>query len=177
MLTAPQPSIHRKHDNAARAQLIVDTLASFGVDATVVEINEGPTVTQFGVEPGWEVRYKDVPVRDETGKTLFGVDGRPRTDRVEVSRTRVRVNKITALQNDLALALAAPSLRIEAPVPGRAIVGIEVPNDAATVVTLRAVMETKEFADLEKKTKLAVALGTGVSGVPVVADLAKMPHL
>ncbi len=177
MLTAPQPSIHRKHDNAARAQLIVDTLASFGVDATVVEINEGPTVTQFGVEPGWEVRYKDVPVRDETGKTLFGVDGRPRTDRVEVSRTRVRVNKITALQNDLALALAAPSLRIEAPVPGRAIVGIEVPNDAATVVTLRAVMETKEFADLEKKTKLAVALGKGVSGVPVVADLAKMPHL
>jgi S-DNA-T family DNA segregation ATPase FtsK/SpoIIIE len=177
MLTAPQPSIHRKHDNAARAQLIVDTLASFGVDATVVEINEGPTVTQFGVEPGWEVRYKDVPVRDETGKPLFGADGRPRTERVEVSRTRVRVNKITALQNDLALALAAPSLRIEAPVPGRAIVGIEVPNDAATVVTMRAVMETKEFADLEKKTRLAIALGKGVSGVPVVADLGKMPHL
>ncbi|MCC7088851.1 MAG: DNA translocase FtsK [Chloroflexi bacterium] len=177
MLTAPQPSIHRKHDNAARAQLIVDTLASFGVDATVVEINEGPTVTQFGVEPGWEIRYKDVPVRDETGKPLFGTDGRPRTERVEVSRTRVRVNKITALQNDLALALAAPSLRIEAPVPGRAIVGIEVPNDAATVVTMRAVMETKEFADLEKKTRLALALGKGVSGVPVVADLGKMPHL
>lgn len=177
MLTAPQPSIHRKHDNAARAQLIVDTLASFGVDATVVEINEGPTVTQFGVEPGWEVRYKDVPVRDETGKPLFGVDGRPRIERVEVSRTRVRVNKITALQNDLALALAAPSLRIEAPVPGRAIVGIEVPNDAATVVTMRAVMETKEFADLEKKSRLAIALGKGVSGVPVVADLGKMPHL
>ncbi|MBE0608698.1 MAG: DNA translocase FtsK [Dehalococcoidia bacterium] len=177
MLTAPQPSIHRKHDNAARAQLIVDTLASFGVDATVVEINEGPTVTQFGVEPGWEIRYKDVPVRDETGKPLFGADGRPRTERVEVSRTRVRVNKITALQNDLALALAAPSLRIEAPVPGRAIVGIEVPNDAATVVTMRAVMETKEFADLEKKSRLAVALGKGVSGVPVVADLGKMPHL
>ncbi len=177
MLTAPQPSIHRKHDNAARAQLIVDTLASFGVDATVVEINEGPTVTQFGVEPGWEVRYKDVPLREENGKALLGPDGRPRTERVEVSRTRVRVNKITALQNDLALALAAPSLRIEAPVPGRAIVGIEVPNDAATVVTMRAVMETKEFADLEKKTKLAIALGKGVSGVPVVADLGKMPHL
>lgn len=177
LLNAPQPSIHRKHDNAARAQLIVDTLASFGVDATVVEINEGPTVTQFGVEPGWEVRYKDVPLRDEHGKPLLGADGRPRSERVEVSRTRVRVNKITALQNDLALALAAPSLRIEAPVPGRAIVGIEVPNDAATVVTLRAVMETKEFADIEKKSKLAIALGKGVSGVPVVADLAKMPHL
>ncbi|HEY5477171.1 MAG TPA: DNA translocase FtsK [Tepidiformaceae bacterium] len=177
LLHAPQVSTNRKYDNAARAQLIVDTLASFGVDATVVEINEGPTVTQFGVEPGWEVRYRDIALKDETGKTLLGPDGRPRTEHVEVGRTRVRVNKITALQNDLALALAAPSLRIEAPVPGRAIVGLEVPNDSATVVTLRHVMETKEFADLAKKSKLAVALGKGVSGVPVVADLAKMPHL
>jgi S-DNA-T family DNA segregation ATPase FtsK/SpoIIIE len=177
LLHAPQISTNRKHDNAARAQLIVDTLASFGVDASVVEINEGPTVTQFGVEPGWEVRYKDVPLKDESGRALLGPDGRPRADRVEVGRTRVRVNKITALQNDLALALAAPSLRIEAPVPGRAIVGLEVPNDSATVVTLRHVMETREFADLAKKSKLAVALGKGVSGVPVVADLAKMPHL
>ncbi len=177
LLNAPIPSQHRKHDNAARAQLIVDTLASFGVDATVVEINEGPTVTQFGVEPGWEVRYKDVPIRDETGKALLGADGRPRSERVETGRTRVRVNKITVLQNDLALALAAPSLRIEAPVPGRAIVGIEVPNDSASVVTLRAVMETKEFGELARKSKLAMALGKGVSGVPIVADLAKMPHL
>jgi S-DNA-T family DNA segregation ATPase FtsK/SpoIIIE len=170
-------SSSRKHDNAARAQLIVDTLASFGVDASVVEINEGPTVTQFGVEPGWEVRYKDVPLKDENGRTLVGADGRPRAERVEVGRTRVRVNKITALQNDLALGLAAPSLRIEAPVPGRAIVGIEVPNDSATVVTLRHVMESKEFQDLARHSKLALALGKGVSGVPVVADLAKMPHL
>ncbi len=177
LLNAPQPSTSRRHDNAARAQLIVDTLASFGVDATVVEINEGPTVTQFGVEPGWEVRYREVPLRDEQGKPLLGPDGRPRTERVEVSRTRVRVNKITALQNDLALALAAPSLRIEAPVPGRAIVGIEVPNDSATVVTLRSVMETKEFAEVARKSKLAIALGKGVAGAPVVADLASMPHL
>ncbi|GIW14000.1 MAG: hypothetical protein KatS3mg062_1439 [Tepidiforma sp.] len=177
LLNPPQPSASRRHDNAARAQLIVDTLASFGVDATVVEINEGPTVTQFGVEPGWEIRYKEVPLRDESGKPLVGPDGRPRTERVEVSRTRVRVNKITALQNDLALALAAPSLRIEAPVPGRAIVGIEVPNDSATVVTLRSVMETKEFAELARKSKLAIALGKGVAGAPVVADLADMPHL
>src|SRR5690606_15188366 len=113
MLNPPIPSQHRKHDNAARAQLVVDTLPSFGVDASVVEINEGPTVTQFGVEPGWDVRYKDVPLRDENGKALLNADGRPRTERVETGRTRVRVNKITALQNDLALALAAPSLRIE----------------------------------------------------------------
>jgi len=177
LLNAPQISTSRKHDNAARAQLIVDTLASFGVDATVVEINEGPTVTQFGVEPGWEIRYRDVPLKDDAGRSQVAPDGRPRTQRVEVGRTRVRVNKITALQNDLALALAAPSLRIEAPVPGRAIVGIEVPNDSATVVTLRNVMETKEFQDLAKKTKLALALGKGVSGVSIVADLARMPHL
>lgn len=177
ILNAPQPSTTRKHDNAARAQLIVDTLASFGVDATVVEINEGPTVTQFGVEPGWEVRYRDLQLRDEAGRTLLAGNGRARTERVEVGRTRVRVNKITALQNDLALALAAPSLRIEAPVPGRAIVGIEVPNDSATVVTLRSVMETREFADSLRKSKLTLALGRGVSGVPVVADLGKMPHL
>lgn len=177
MLNAPLPSASRKHDNAARAQMIVDTLASFGVDATVVEINEGPTVTQFGVEPGWEVRYKDLQVKDENGRAIIGGDNRPQMERIETSRTRVRVNRITALQNDLALALAAPSLRIEAPVPGRAIVGIEVPNDSATVVTMRTVMETKEFQDLASKTKLALALGKGVSGVPVVADLAKMPHL
>ena len=177
MLNAPLPSASRKHDNAARAQMIVDTLASFGVDASVVEINEGPTVTQFGVEPGWEVRYKDLQIKDENGRAIIGGDNRPQTERIETSRTRVRVNRITALQNDLALALAAPSLRIEAPVPGRAIVGIEVPNDSATVVTMRTVMETKEFQDLASKTKLALALGKGVSGVPVVADLAKMPHL
>ncbi len=177
LLNAPQLSPSRKHDNAARAQLIVDTLASFGVDASVVEINEGPTVTQFGVEPGWEVRYRDVAVRDETGKALLEKDGRPKTERMEVARTRVRVNRITALQNDLALALAAPTLRIEAPVPGRAVVGIEVPNDCATVVTMRHVMESKEFKELARKTKLALALGKGVSGVPVVADLGKMPHL
>ena len=173
----PKPSADRKHDNAARAQLIVDTLSSFGVDAAVVEINEGPTVTQFGVEPGWDVRYKDVLLKDTEGKTLIGPEGRQSTERVETARTRVRVNKITALQSDLALALAAPSLRIEAPVPGRAIVGIEVPNETASLVTLRSVMESKHFRDSAKRSKLAIALGKSVSGQPVVANLANMPHL
>ncbi len=177
MLTPPQISASRKFDNAARGQLIVDTLASFGVDATVIEINEGPTVTQFGVEPGWEIKYREEALKDENGKALIGPDGRPRKERIETGRTKVRVNKITALQNDLALALAAPTLRIEAPVPGRSIVGIEVPNDSASVVTMRGVMETKEFGELQKKAKLAIALGKGVSGQAVVADLAKMPHL
>ncbi|MCY3505794.1 MAG: DNA translocase FtsK [Chloroflexi bacterium] len=177
LLQEPKPSRNHKHDNAARAQLIVDTLASFGVDASVVEINEGPAVTQFGVEPGWEIKYKDVPVKDADNKPMLDANGRPTKERVETGRTRVRVNKITALQSDLALALAAPSLRIEAPVPGRAIVGIEVPNETATVVTLRNVMESLEYQDMSAKSKLAISLGKGVSGVPVVADLAKMPHL
>ena len=177
LLQEPKPSRDHKHDNAARAQLIVDTLASFGVDASVVEINEGPAVTQFGVEPGWEIRYKDVAVKDADGKAVLGADGRPAKERVETGRTRVRVNKITALQSDLALALAAPSLRIEAPVPGRAIVGIEVPNETATVVTLRTVMESEQYRDMSAKSRLAIALGKGVSGEPIVANLAKMPHL
>ncbi|MYD27801.1 MAG: DNA translocase FtsK [Dehalococcoidia bacterium] len=177
LLQEPKPSRNHKHDNAARAQLIVDTLASFGVDASVVEINEGPAVTQFGVEPGWEIKYKDVPVKDADNKPVLDANGRPTKERVETGRTRVRVNKITALQSDLALALAAPSLRIEAPVPGRAIVGIEVPNETASVVTLRNVMESSEYQDMSAKSKLAISLGKGVSGVPVVADLAKMPHL
>ncbi len=177
LLNEPKPSATKKHDNSARAHLIVDTLASFGVDASVVEINEGPTVTQFGVEPGWEVRYKELQVKDDAGKSILGPGNRARTERVETSRTRVRVNKITALQNDLALALAAPSLRIEAPVPGRAIVGIEVPNDTASVVSLRSVMESKEFQDSLRKSKLTMALGRGVSGIPIVADLGRMPHL
>ena len=89
----------------------------------------------------------------------------------------MRVNRITALQSDLALALAAPSLRIEAPVPGRAIVGIEVPNDSASVVTLRTGMESSQYREMSARSKLAIALGQGVSGQPIVANLAKMPHL
>ena len=177
LLQEPKPSRDHKHDNAARAQLIVDTLASFGVDASVVEINEGPAVTQFGVEPGWEVKYKEVAVKDADGKPARDADGRPLKERVETGRTRVRVNKITALQSDLALALAAPSLRIEAPVPGRAIVGIEVPNESATVVTLRTGMESSQYREMSKKSRLAIALGQGVAGQPIVANLAKMPHL
>ena len=177
LLQEPKPSRNHKHDNAARAQLIVDTLASFGVDASVVEINEGPVVTQFGIEPGWEIKYKDVALKDAAGKPARDAEGRPLKERVEVGRTRVRVNRITALQSDLALALAAPSLRIEAPVPGRAIVGIEVPNEVASVVTLRTVMESSRYREMSGRSRLALALGKGASGKPVVANLAKMPHL
>ena len=164
-------------DNAARARLIVDTLASFGVDARVVQINAGPTVTQFGIEPGWEVKTRQVPERDASGRPARHRDRTPKTRTEEVSRTRVRVNQITTLANDLALALAAPSLRIESPVPGKPFVGIEVPNHTATLVTLRSVVQSAQFRRLSLRTRLTLALGKSVAGEPIVADLAKMPHL
>ncbi len=163
-------------DTQRRAALIVDTLASFGVDSRVVEINEGPTVTQFGVEPGWDVRTRTVQERDIDGP-IYDDEGKPVMKEIEVSRTRIRVNRITSLQNDLALALAAPALRIEAPVPGKPVVGIEVPNTAATVVTMKQLMGGQAYEKFAAKADLPIALGAGVSGEPVLADLAKMPHL
>jgi len=172
---APQEDV--QPDNTARAQLIVDTLGSFGVDARIIQISEGPTVTQFGIEPGWDVKTRAVPERDSTGRPILDRDGKPKTRTEEVSRTRVRVSQITSLANDLALALATPSIRIEAPVPGKPVLGIEVPNNLAALVTLRSVIESPPFQRLAARSKLALALGKSVAGEPVVADLAKMPHL
>jgi DNA segregation ATPase FtsK/SpoIIIE, S-DNA-T family len=132
-----------------RARLIEDTLESFGAPVTVVEINRGPTITQFGVEPSF--------IQTRKGKT------------------RVRVNKITSLSDDLALALSASRIRIEAPVPGKGYIGIEVPNEEMTMVALRDILESDVFQD--KKLPLGFALGRNVAGHPQVADLTKMPHL
>jgi DNA segregation ATPase FtsK/SpoIIIE, S-DNA-T family len=167
----------RPVDNEARSQLIVETLASFGVDARVASINQGPTVTQFGVEPGWETKTRTVAVRDDRGRQVYDRDGRPQTRTETVSRTRVRVNRITSLANDLALALAAPTIRIEAPVPGKPIIGIEVPNTTTSLVAIRSVVESTAFQKANLRSRLAIALGKGVSGEPVAADLGKMPHL
>ena len=137
-----------------KLQIIEDTLHSFGVPAKVVEVNQGPTVTQFGVEPGYVERK--------------GRDGK-------MTQAKVKVSKIDALARDLALALAAAPIRIEAPVPGRSIIGVEVPNDEVSLVSLRGVMESDEFR--QETSKLKIALGEDVSGAPVVADLGRMPHL
>jgi S-DNA-T family DNA segregation ATPase FtsK/SpoIIIE len=137
-----------------KKQVIEYTLASFNVPVEVVDVNVGPTVTQFGVKPG------TLPRRGPTGETV---------------QRRVRVSRIQSLANDLALALEAPTLRIEAPVPGKGYVGIEVPNSATSLVGLRAVLESREFAQLN--APLAFAVGRDVSGQPVAADLATMPHL
>ena len=156
-------------DNAQRARLIEEALASYGVETKVVQINTGPTVTQFGVEPGWDRRKREVREKDKEGNV------HTRTE--EVSKTRVKVDRITSLANDLALALAAPSIRIEAPVPGKSVVGIEVPNIVSSAVSLRGVVETSTFQKILSKSKLAMALGKGAGGEAGAGDLAKMPHL
>ncbi|MBA3534052.1 MAG: DNA translocase FtsK 4TM domain-containing protein [Ardenticatenales bacterium] len=142
------------NDIRTKAIIIEETLAHFGVPARVIEVNRGPTVTQYGVEPGF-IRKQ---MRGGVERTM-----------------KVKVSAITHLQNDLALALSAARIRIEAPVPGQNYVGIEVPNDHATAVTLHGTMESEEFQALAAPLK--VALGRDVMGNIVMADLAKMPHL
>ncbi len=136
------------------AGLIEKTLAEFGIPARVVGFRVGPTVTQFAVEPGFVERA--------------GNEG-------DAARQKVRVAQISALSRDLALALSAERLRIQAPVPGRPYIGIEVPNSHSAVVRLKPILESEAFYNLN--SPLAIALGRDVSGQPVVADLARMPHL
>jgi len=112
---------------------------------------------------------KEVKERDRDGNIKRKVE--------EVSKTRVKVEKITSLANDLALALAAPSIRIEAPVPGKSMVGIEVPNTVLGLVSLRGVIETSVFQKLRSKSKLTLAVGKGAGGEAAAADLSRMPHL
>lgn len=135
-----------------RARTIEETLQSFGAPGKVVEVNTGPVITQFGVEPDYLVT--------RGGK-----------------KNRVKVGAIAQLDKDLQLALGAKSIRIEAPVPGKGYVGIEVPNDQASLVSLRDVMESDQFKKLFNKSPLAIALGQSVDGTPISADLASMPHL
>lgn len=139
-----------------RAGLIEQTLAEFGVPANVVGFQVGPTVTQFAVEPGF-IDKSNGP-EDDTGQTR-----------------KVRVSQISSLARDLALALSAERLRVQAPVPGRPYVGIEVPNSRSAIVRLRPILETETFH--QYRSPLTLALGRDVSGNPVVADLGMMPHL
>lgn len=141
-------------DVERKAHIIEETLASFGVPAKVVSTSQGPTVTQFGVEPGY-------------------IEGRGEGER----QRKVRVSKITSLDKDLALALASAPIRIEAPVPGRSVVGIEVPNSEVSLVALRGVMESEAFQRAKESSTLTIALGRDVSDQRVIADLALMPHL
>ncbi len=125
----------------AKATVIEDTLASFGIEASVAEAIPGPVVTRYLLRPG----------------------------------PGVKVARITALSNDLALKLAAQSIRIEAPVPGQPFVGIETPNDQPAIVTLREVMESPAW--VSSSARIRVALGKDVAGEVCVADMNGMPHL
>ncbi|MBU6447744.1 DNA translocase FtsK [Patescibacteria group bacterium] len=125
----------------ANVAIIQKTLADFGIEVEMGEVNVGPTVTQYTLRPA----------------------------------TGVKLAQIAALHNDLALALSAHSLRMELPIPGRALVGIEIPNKTSAIVRLREVLQTENF--VKHGSKLAFALGRDVSGHPMVADLARMPHL
>ena len=136
-------------DVRALEQMIERTLEDFNVPVRVVHVESGPTVTQFGVEPMYLER---------SGQ-----------------RRKVRVNRIANLADDLALALAAKSVRIEAPVPGRPYVGIEVPNAVKSLVSLRGILESSAMQ--HRDAKLLMGLGRDTSGAPVVMELTQAPHL
>jgi len=130
-------------DIRQNAHTIEETLASFGIEAKVSEVNPGPAVTQYAL------------------RIALGT----------------KVSKITALSSDIAMALAAPtgSVRVEAPIPGRDLIGIEAPNRGLEFVTLKHMMQDEVFR--KAKSKLSVALGLDVSGKRVVGDIARMPHV
>lgn len=136
-------------DPQALARTIQDALNSFRVVAEVrpEDISVGPTVIRFGIRPG------------------------------EKEGVRTRVSRIMALQNDLALVLQAKSIRMEAPAPARPYVGVEIPNTESRLVTLREVLESREYQAMRAKSLLAMALGRDVTGAIRVGDLARMPHL
>ncbi|MBQ3920803.1 MAG: DNA translocase FtsK, partial [Firmicutes bacterium] len=123
------------------SRILENTLRSFGVNASVINVVQGPAVTRFDVQPA----------------------------------TGVKVSSIVKLKDDIALNLRARSLRIEAPIPGQAAVGIEVANENVNTVLLREIIDTKEFKN--HKSKVAIALGRAISGDPIIANIKDMPHL
>ncbi len=159
-------------DTGTLAKIIQDTLRSFRVEAEVrpEDISIGPTIIRFGIRPtGKPEMRKD----EKTGKMVPVVDASGQI----VYETRTRVSRIMALQNDLALVLEAKTIRMEAPVPGRPYVGVEIPNKNSRLVTLREVLESKEYQVAKEKSKLAIGLGKDVAGQVRVGDLTRMPHL
>ncbi|GAE25806.1 cell division protein FtsK [Halalkalibacter wakoensis JCM 9140] len=123
-----------------QGKILEETLHSFQVDAKVVHVTKGPSVTRFEIQPG----------------------------------RGVKVTKVTGLTDDMKLALAAKDIRIEAPIPGKNTIGIEVPNQTSKPVFLREILRRKSF--IRSESPLTVALGLDISGQPIVTDLKKMPH-
>ncbi|MDR1410558.1 MAG: DNA translocase FtsK [Oscillospiraceae bacterium] len=140
-ITSDINSSRTNEQEQSTKRTLLETLASFGVHASIAEVSHGPSVT----------RYELVP---EAG---------------------VRINRITNLADDIALRLAAVGVRIEAPIPGKSAIGIEVPNKHKAAVGLREILDSPVYH--RSRSKLNVALGRDISGSVVCADLAKMPHL
>ncbi|MBO4896886.1 MAG: DNA translocase FtsK [Clostridia bacterium] len=136
-----QNKADKPEDLRQRAAKLIETLKSFGVDAKILEVTRGPSVTRFEIQPS----------------------------------VGVKVSKIVNLADDIALNLAAYGVRIEAPIPGKAAVGIEIPNQSKSMVSMREVIESPEFKNFNSKT--AFALGKDIAGQTIIADVAKMPHV
>ena len=145
LLAKPSPKTKSraevKKELEDKANKLLETLASFKVDARIINITQGPTVTRFELQPG------------------FGI----------------KVSKITNLADDIALSLAASGVRIEAPIPGKSAIGIEIPNESASPVPIREVIDTDKFRDFKSKT--AFALGKDIGGNCIIADIAQFPHV
>lgn len=145
------------------ARHIETTLADHGVAVEVTDIKAGPRIVRFGLVPGWQPK-KGESAKDEP------TDAKP-------ERSRVKVQSILMREKDLALALQTPFLRIEAPVPGEALVGLEVPTPSPSKVHLREVIESVSFGLLAVKGGLPIAIGQDTGGAPVAMDLASLPHM
>ncbi|WP_053957382.1 FtsK/SpoIIIE family DNA translocase [Inediibacterium massiliense] len=130
-----------KKDILHKAKILEETLENFGVEAKVVQVSKGPTITRYEIQPS----------------------------------PGVKVSRIVNLSDDIALNLAASNIRIEAPIPGKAAVGIEIPNEEVSPVTIREVLESEKFQN--SSSKLTFVLGKDIAGNPITADLSKMPHM
>lgn len=143
LLDSPPPVSMRqmKEDLTEHAKVLEDTLGDFGISVRVADIERGPVITRYELEPA----------------------------------PGVKIQRIVSLSDDIAMAMKAPSVRIEAPIPGKDRVGVEVPNTQTSMVYLKEVLATEEFRSLD--SKLALAIGKDTAGKPIVADLGSMPHL
>ena len=166
-LAPPEPHEQSQAPLEQMARHVEESLAEHGVHVEVKDIKAGPRIVQFGLVPGWVGR------KSASGQSSDDDGG----DGQQGARARVKVQSILSREKDLALALQTPYLRIEAPVPGEALVGIEVPSPTPAKVHLREVMESPPFVKIVSKGGLPVALGQDTGGAPVAMDLASLPHL
>ena len=170
----PSPEMLSKGETRALPQAtlqemgktIEETLSDHRVEVVVEDIRTGPRVVRFGLVPGWVKKYRE----------MRGVRSKDSDDE-GIEMSRVKVQSILMREKDLALALKTPHVRMEAPVPGEALVGLEVPNPNQRIVALRSVSESPNFRKIAARGGLPVALGEDTGGEPVVADLSDLPHL